>query len=345
MNIHRPFAFALLAIPLSLGLAAVADDLAFHPAKDAKSHKELRIEAEFRVKDAAMSFNGQPLPNEVRDQLTSQEMLISLAIDATETFVASKDGAPTDLLRSYDKIEIKAEVGDAPETPEAENELEGKSIRFQWDDKTSEFKKSFHESKGDDALLEKLIDDMEVRALLPTKKVAKGDTWEVPAKDMLALFCPGGVAMGGAEKSADGPDFDELSEEFGKQLEESFQEFKVTCVYKGARDDGGVQVGEIAFSYDGKASLDLDPLLRKVQESIGSEAPEMDFEATATMSLKGEGILLWDLATGQLHSYEMKADLGLDLEASIHGDQGGETFEASMSGSIGGEVTWDMTTK
>ena len=343
MKNTRAYSLALLSIPLVVGFAFVADELAFHPAKDAKTQKELRMEAEFKVEEASFTVNGEPMPGEVLDQVMAQEILLSLAIDATETFVATKDGKPTDLLRSYEKIKTTAEIGDETQESDTPSELEGKTVRFTWNEKTKTFDKTFHESKGDESDLESLIDDMEVRALLPAKKVAKGDTWEVAAKDMLALFFPGGPVTGGVEKPEDGPDLDELGAEFGKQLEESFKEFKVACVYKGARDAGGKNVGEIAFTYEGKASIDLDPLLRKIQESLGEGAPELDVEATATMNLKGEGVLLWDLATGLLHSYEMKADLGLDLEARLHGDEGGQSFEASLSGSIGGDVTWDMS--
>ena len=40
-----PYVLAVLAIPLTLALAAVADDVSFHPAKEAKSAKQLRIDS------------------------------------------------------------------------------------------------------------------------------------------------------------------------------------------------------------------------------------------------------------------------------------------------------------
>jgi len=343
MKTHSSFSLAILAIPLTLGFAAVADDLSFHPAKDAKSQKELRIEAEFRVQEASLTVNGEPLPGEMLDQIKSQEILISLAIDATETFLATKDGAPTDLLRSYDKLEATLDVGDESQSPDGANELEGKVVRFQWDEKASEFNKTFHESKGDESLLEDLIDDMEVRALLPSKKVAEGDTWDVDADRMIALFFPGGVAAAVGDDAGEGPDMGEMSAELGEQMQEAFQAFKVTCIYKGTRDAGGTRVGEITFAYDGKADLDLDPILEKVQESFGGGAPEMDFEATASMTLKGEGVLLWDVATGVMHSYEMTAKMGLDVNIQVHGEQQGQQFEVSLSGSMGGDVTWELS--
>lgn len=343
MRPSRPYVLAVLAIPLTLAFAAVADDVSFHPAKETKSAKELRIEAEFRVKEASFTMNGEPMPGEMMDQIASQEFLLSLAIDATETFTATKDGKPTDLLRSYDKMEAKFEAGDETNTPDKPNELEGKVVRFQWDDKASEFKKSYHETTGDDAALENLIDDMEVRAILPTKKVSEGDTWEVAADDLMALFFPGGIAAGAPEESADGPDMDAMGEEMAKQLEEAFKEFKVACTYKGARDAGGTRVGEIAFQYDGKGSLDLDPILEQAKDAFGDGAPEMDMSATCSMNLKGEGVLLWDLATGTMHSYEMKSNFGLDISIQIHAEPEGQQIEVALSGSIGGDVTWDLS--
>lgn len=344
MKHTNAYFLAVLGIPLTLGLASLADDVSFHPAKDLASQKELRIEAELAVKEASMTFNGEPVPGDSIEQLTAQQLLLNIAIDVTETFRATKDGAPVDLVRSYDKLELKVEIGDEVEEPEGDNDLEGKIVQFLWDAKESEYKKSFHESKGDEALLERLDADMEVRALLPDKKVGEGDTWDVSGDDLAALFFPGGIASGAGDASGEGPDMGAITDELTKQLETAFKEFKVTCTYKGARDAAGTKVGEIAFVYDGKASLDLDQLLQQAEELNGSGL-DMEFSSSASMTLRGEGALLWDLATGVMHTYEMKAELGLDVSIEAHAEQEGRQFDVSMSGTIGGDVTWAMTRK
>ncbi len=345
MKTTHAFSFAVLVIPLTLAFAAAADDLSFHPAKGEKVEKELRVEGEFHVKDVSVTVNGDPLPGEALDQISSMDLLLSLGIDASETFVSTKDGAPSELLRTYDDISVSMEVGDKKEEPVGSNALEGKTVRFQWDDENSEYKKSFHESTGDEALLENLIDDMEVRALLPTKKVATGDTWEVPAEHMTALFFPGGIASGSGNSSEGGPEFDALSEALHKQIEAGFGQFKVTCTYKGAREADGVQVGEIAFVFDDKGTLDLGSMLDDARGLFGGDMPDMDMEASATLSLKGEGTLLWDLSTGHMHAYEMRSDVGLDIHVDLHLDSNGEKAEVSMSGSLGGDVTWELKHK
>ncbi len=344
MKHSNAYFLAVLGIPFTLGLAALADDVSFHPAKDFASQKELRIDAELAVKEASISFNGEPVPADSIEQLTAQQLMLSIAIDVTETFRATKDGAPVDLLRGYDKIELKLEIGDEVQEPEGDNDLEGKSVQFLWDAKESEYKKSFHESKGDDALLESLDADMEVRALLPDKKVGEGDTWDVSGDDLAALFFPGGIAAGGGDGSGEGPDVEAITDEFAKQLETAFKEFKVTCTYTGTRDAAGTKVGEITFVYDGKASLDLDPILKQAEE-MGGGGIDMEFSSSASMTLRGEGALLWDLATGVMYTYEMKAELGLDVNIEAHAQQEGMEFDVSMSGSIGGDVTWAMTRK
>ncbi len=342
MKNTRVYALACLTIPLVVGLAAVADELTFHPGKDAKTQKELRMEAEFKVEEASFTVNGEPMPGEVLDQVMAQEILLSLAIDATETFLATKDGKPTDLLRSYEKIKMSAEIGDETQQSDTPSELEGKSVRFTWNEKTKTFDKAFHESKGDEGELESLIDDMEVRALLPDKKVSEGDTWTIDATALESLFFPGG-AISGQQDSGEGPDLDEMVESVGQQIQEALKDFRVTCTYKGTRDEGGARVGVIAFVYDGKADIDLVPMLEKLAESVGGEGvPEMDFTASAAMELEGEGLLLWDLAAGVMHSYEMKSKVGFDLNVQVHADQDGQQIEVSLAGSLGGNVTWEM---
>ncbi len=342
MKLIHTILLASLTLPLTLGLAAVADDVSFHPASSTKVEKELRVEAELQLKDLSATMNGEPLPGEMLDQLGAQSILISLGIDVTETFVATKDGAPTDLLRSYDKLTTTMEIGDEAQEPDSANELEGKTVRFLWDDEASEFKKSFHESSGDDSLLESLIDDMEVRALLPGKKVSTGDTWEVAGEKLTALFFPGGVA-GGVSAGDEGPDVDAMSEALAEQFAEAFKDFRVRCTYKGSREDDGKQVGEIAFTYDGKGSLDLGSVLDELSGSFGPGAQEMDITSDATLSLKGEGTLLWDLGTGLLHAYEMRADVGLGFNLQLRTDQQGQQIEIAFSGELGGDVTWDLT--
>lgn len=333
---------AAFTLPLTLALAAVADDVSFHPASSTKVEKELRIEAELQLKDLSASMNGEPMPGEMLDQLAAQSILLSLGVDVTETFVATKNGAPTDLLRSYDKVTTTMEIGDEVQEPESANELEGKTVRFLWDEDAAEFKKSFHESNGDDSLLESLIDDMEVRALLPGKKVSADDTWEVDGDKLTALFFPGGVA-GGVSSDGDGPDVDAMSEAMAEQFAEAFKDFRVRCTYKGSRESDGKQVGEIAFTYDGNGSLDLGSVLDELSGSFGPGAEDMDITADATLKLKGEGTLLWDLATGSLHSYEMQADVGLGFNLQLRTSQQGQQFEFALGGELGGDVTWEMT--
>jgi hypothetical protein len=331
----------LLAVPFLLALAPSADELSFHPAKDAKSKKTLAIEVELNVKDASFSVNGDPMPAEALDQIKSQALLLDLSVGATETFLASRDGRPVDLVRTYDDLKASVEMGDNQQTLDEVKEFEGKSVRFTWNDKEKAYDKVWHESKGEDAALEDLIDDMEVRALLPDRKVSSGDTWDVPAKDLEPLFLPGGMLS--PKGKDDAGEFDEIAEGVGKQLEDAFKDFKVVCTYKGAREEGGVRVAEVTFRYDGKARVDLAPILQKIQEKEGGEGmPEMHFTANCGLDLKGEGTLLWDLGTGTLHSYTMNADVGLDVSVEMSGEQEGQSIEVSMSGSIGGTVGWTM---
>jgi len=340
----RNLLLACLAAPLALGLTFVAEELAFHPTKDATSRKALTIAGEFRVSGVSFTVNGEPMPGEMLEQITSASILVDLAVDVTEVFRQTRDGRPIELLRTYDDLEASLEFGDESQSLEDAGEIEGKAIRFAWDEEEEAYTKSFHETTGEERILVDLIDDMEVRSLLPGKKVAAGDTWEVPAADLEPLFFPGGfLDLSGADQ--EGPEFDALAEDFARQLEQALKDFKVLCTYKGVREEGGRRVGEVAFRYDGRCELDLDELMAKVQESVGDQEgmPEMDISAGAGLTLTGEGALLWDLEAGMLHAYTMQADVELDVRVDVRGEAEGETFEVALSGELAGELSWEMT--
>ncbi len=343
MNPRRSSLLLLLAIPGTLGFALLADELTFHPEKDATSQKKLTIEAEFNVEDASFTMNGEPMPDEALDEIKAQALIVNLAMGVTETFKSTKDGRPLDLLRRYDDLSVSVEFGDESEDLAEAKAFEDKTVRFRWNEEEKAYDKSFHESSGDESALADLIDDMEIRVLLPGKKVAVGDTWEIPANDIGALFFPGGVPMTD-DGSGEGVEFQDVTDAIGKQIEDSLKDFKVLCTYKGTREVGGVRVGEVAFTYDGNCRIDLEPLLRKIEEEQGgSDDAELSFTASAGMELKGEGSLLWDLKAGVLHSYSMQAKPHFDVSIEASVSAGNQQFELSMSGAIGGNVAWEMS--
>jgi hypothetical protein len=330
---------AALGLPLLLAFALPADDVSFHPKDGSVLEKKLEVELEFKPEEIEVALNGEEMPDESFGGL-DESLVVKLAVGVTEKFVASKDGRPTDLLRTFDELALSMKAGSESEEAPDFDRLEGKTVRFHWKEEGETYERSFHESEGDDVLLLNLFDDMDLRALLPAKNVAEGDTWDVPGSKLLPLFLPGGLP-GEVGNDADTAPLraalEEIQDEFGKLVEDG----KLACKYAGSRDESGVRVAEIRFTLTSKGEVDFSKALEiLVQEE--EVAPTMD--ATATIDLGGEGKVLWDLAAGRVHAFEMKLDTKIDLDVKAQADVEGESFEFTVTGRIAGTGNWNLAT-
>jgi hypothetical protein len=342
MQLSRATLVACLAVPVALAFALPATKLSFAPKGGAESKKTLTIEADMSIVDLTGDVNGQPLPPEATEQLTSQGLLVTMATTVTDVYAATKDGRPLELLRTYEALDMDVEMGEESNSNAEMKAIEGKTVKFTWDEKEGAYAKSYHESEGEAGLIEELEADMDLLCLLPQRELDEGDSWEVPAKDLGPLFLPGGMVNAG-EEQADGPDMSGLLEEMRDEFEKAAETFKVTCTFKGVSEKDGAKVGEVSFVFDGKMSMDLsDMIQRVVEDQAGGEAPPMDISFNMGMGMKGEGTLWWNLAENRLHAYEMEAAAEMDMAMEMSADQGGQSMSVSMSGKAKGDMTWTL---
>lgn len=342
MKVSSLCLLACTSAPLLFAFALPADDLSFHPAANSDFSKTLKVNLEMNITDASMTMNGEPLPGEAVESLKSNSLTVDMLVGVTEKYVASKDNKPVELLRTYDKMKLDSEFGDESKEMEEFKELEGKTVSFKWNEKESSYDKSFHESEGEKDLLKSLEVDMDLRCLLPEKKVAKGDTWEVPADHLKTLFMPGGLATKGGEKEA-GAEFEKIQKNLEEQFSSALKDFKVTCTYKGTKDEGGVTVAEIGLLFDGKAKMDLASMLEDIFAAQKQEGmPDMDFKAGVGMGMKGDGTLLWNMSAGRMQNFEMNATANLDVDINVHAEQGDQPIDVVMTGRAEGKMTWDF---
>lgn len=333
---------ASLILPLSLALALAADEVAFHPSANAAVAKELEVDVELAVSDFSFSVNGEELPPEALGPIGDQKLLVHLVLGVTDKYVATKDGRPIDLLRTYDDVRVKAEFGEGSKETDGDD-FKGKTVRFVWNEETHEYDKSWHESKDDVAKLENLTEDMDLRLLLPPKKVAVGDTWDVPGANLLPLFMPGGVASGDGDTS-DNEEMTAVEEELKGQFAKFLEDFKVVCKYAGQRDDAGVRVAEIHFTFEGTPKLDLAPVIQRIAQ-LQEGAPDADVTASLSAQFKGEGSLLWNQAAGHVHAFDMQSDISLDANVDARASEEGESYQIVISAAANGKATWKMSAK
>jgi hypothetical protein len=342
MQLSRAALVACFAVPVALAFALPATKLAFAPKGGAESKKTLTIEADISIEDISGDFNGQPLPPEATEQLTAQGLLVSMATTVTDVYAATKDGRPVELLRTYDALDMDVEVGEESNSNAEMKAIEGKTIKFTWDEKEGAYAKAYEGGEGEAALIEELEADMDLLCLLPGKELDEGDSWEVPAKDLGPLFLPGGMVSVGGEE-ADGPDMSGLLEEMQSQFEKAAESFKVTCTFKGVSEKDGAKVGEVSFVFDGKMTMDLSDMIQEVVEAQGGEeVPPMDLTFNMGMGMKGEGTLWWNLAENRLHAYEMEASAEMDMSMEMNMEQGGQSMSVNMSGKAKGDMNWTL---
>lgn len=328
---------ATLTIPtIALVLAAflpAADEMRFAPEEGSSLTKTFVAESKMTSESFRITMDGREIPSEMIGEL-------ELSIDSSETFEFSDEyqklgkGRPEKLKRTIEKAEgtqsqtMKGmpggEDGGTEQKEERVSKLAGKTVLFTWNAEKDAFDKKFHESLGDDALLEKLEEDIDLRGFLPEKGVAEGDTWEIEPKAFNVVVQPGGdlaMAKKDEETSADKPDGP------GAQMAENLKG-KATATYKGTRDVDGVKCGVIEIKAELETSAEFTP-----EEAPGGEAKA---ELKATMELEGE--VLWDLAAGHVHAADIHGSQSATMKITASMEMGGQAHSMIQEIDLGGDV-------
>lgn len=338
------YAASALALPLLVAFGARADKLAFGPEDGSTLDKTLSLEVSLYVDDLSMIVDGQDVGGMMMGEL-DEALSFSVLVNVTDEYVKSANGKHLELLRTFNELSAEGGTESDREAADGIDALEDSTILFKWNEEEGVYKKSYHDSEGDEALLENLEVDMDLLQLLPSGEVSVGDTWEMDGTKALTLFVPGGMPGGGGE--SDNEVMELVNQELESQFDEAFEDFTIECTYKGLKEDGDSSYGEIAFEFEGEGAIDLSELLMALVD-LQAEGAEMEIDADITagldLSFKGSGTLLWDPKSGHLHSYEMSCEMTLlaDVNAAI--DVMGQSQEFEASAELSGTGAWTMTT-
>jgi hypothetical protein len=338
-------------------LAGGGEKLAFQPEPGSSLTKSYVMGGEFALDDISLIFDGQ----DVGGAMGQFEMNVKTEtrIEVTDAYRAVAGGRPTELLRTFEELAstMHMVVTPAPaEVPEmtSTSSLEGKTVAFRWNDEEQEYERSFHEGEGDEGLLEGLEEDMDLRVFLPESEVSADDSWTVALAELESLVAPGGNLQILPEDADFDQEtmkkFEELFSDFGEELGELL-EGECTCTFKGARDEDGVNVAEIAIDLEVATTLDLseflDDFIRTAIEQGGAEEMVKVTLDTADFNLDfgGKGTLLWNLGAGRVHSFQLSGDATMDIDIAVSVQAEGESHEADASLELSGSMHQDVTTK
>ena len=323
-------ATALLLAPALLAFQPRGTSITFHVEEGATTTKTFTNTLEMSLDDMSMLMNGSPSP-----MMPEIDMTVGgkFALTVTDDYVKMRGSMPAKLVRTYDSMEqtkttdmemdVMGQVQTQNSSTGSESELEGSTVQFVWNADADEYVASFPDGDGDEKLLEDLTEDMDLRALLPAGEVEEGATWKVSAQALKHILSPGGNlklipddADGGTDMMGMNSDLGNPDDWFNDDLEG-----EITATFAGTREtEDGVRVAVIMLSIEINNAVDLTEQVQKQLEDAelppeaeGMEIESMDIE----IDLEGEGTLLWNLAKGCAHSFEMETDLGMTVDISM----------------------------
>ncbi|MFT7679676.1 MAG: hypothetical protein ACI8QC_003681, partial [Planctomycetota bacterium] len=326
----------------------------FAPEDGSSVTKTFTSTVEFALDDMTMLMNGEENP-----MMPSMEMDMNMiqTITVSDKYGATSAGRPATLTRTYDAagnemevemvMDMMGQVQEDSSSGSGSSALEGSSVVFTWDADAGEYTKAFAEgSEGEDEHLEGLVEDMDLRVLLPDGEVDEGDEWEIDLAGLVDILAPGGdliidLQMDGAE-TAGGPDptmMSNVREMFGDMLEGS-----ASGKFTGTRDEDGVTVAVIEIEIEIDTAKDMSEF---VEELMGDQIPaevEMTLDRVdVEFALQSSGILLWDIRGGHVYSLSIEGESAVSMDMEMSMDMGGQamTFEMSMemSGTQKNEVS------
>lgn len=299
-----------------------ADKLVFGVKEGTKLSRTFEQSLQMHKRSMSVSIAGQEVPAEALEESVF-ESSFEETIEVEDDFEKVDDERPLVLVRKYAKLkhvsEDKVRMLGMPEAQESkedkESALDGTTVRFRWDDEKDEHAKEWVGDGADDELLEELEEDMDLRAILPSKAVSEGDTWTIDLKEHAEVLGPGGDF---AFKSAD-DDEDDDDDGFEENLKG-----ELTCTFKGIADIGGKKLARIAAI--GKASTFDD------QEQDEGGTMHIEF----AMDLEGE--FLWDPTAKRLASYELTGAVTAKLTIEQELGEGDQTAKLEMKIDLEGEM-------
>ena len=354
MKYQKSLLVAALAAPALLAFVAPADKIAFAPSEGASLTKTFTTSGTFQLDDLSVNVGGM-------DQAPDMEMTISWAqnVAVTDTYQTTKDGAPAKLRRTYDELGQELEVdvvvdmsamgGDTQEdgtSGSGSSELEGKTVNFVWDEDEDSYKKSFHEEEGDEDLLEGILEDMDLRALLPSEEVSEGDEWSIDLAGLTSILAPGGdlkieLEMDDGEEM-NGPDPSELADM--NELMKDLLDGEATGKYVGMREVDGTKYGVCEIDIKIDTAKDMTDMLEEMMADEMPEGMEVSFDRMdLELTLESKGELLWDMRGGHVHAFSIEGDIMIVLDMGMSMDMGGQEMamemSMEMSGTLGQEVS------
>ncbi|MFN0242815.1 MAG: hypothetical protein ACKVWV_07985 [Planctomycetota bacterium] len=341
-----------LLVPALLAFRLPAAKVRFAPAEGSSTVKTFESKGEFTLDSMSMTMNGSEMPEmDMSMTVTSNQKIV-----VTDDYVALREGGTKTLKRRFDeignetaiafKVEAMGQSQSNDKTVQSKSELTGKTVVFSWDDDS--YKKAFDPAEDNETLLEGLDEDMDLRVLLPKNEVKEGEEWTLDVKTLVPLLVPGGNLSLKPEDSDEGDDMGMGMPGMGGNMSEwlsDLLEGDAKAKFLGERTVDDTKVAAIQVTIKIKSSKDISALVQEQLEK--SKLPAVDSMNLDSMDveleIEGEGELLWDLAKGRAHSFELSGPARMTMDMSMKLGVQGQTMSMQQSMQMSG--TTNVTAK
>jgi hypothetical protein len=278
-----------LCVPLVLclfsGLVAPVEELRYAPEDGTTLTRTFEAHAELGPGEAKGWINGQELEGAEQGSFEFLERIV-----VRDRIEGVEEGRPTALVRTFvELLQESTYTLDDEETEETStSDLEGRSVRFVWDDEEEGYVAEVADEEGelDADLLEGLREDLDLRGILPDDEVEEGDEWEVEPEVYIAFMWPSGLL----DFHAEGEEIDDSIRELNQGTIDGIAG-KCTARFAGVRDEDGVRVAVLAVEFDVETHAEI---------TVDDEGASLETQLSVERELEGE--ILWDLEHGHVHS-------------------------------------------
>src|SRR5262245_13349445 len=288
-----------LSLGTALALASFAsgpDEVRYAPEKGLEVTRTCEMSGEFELGLESYTIDGEECLDPAKKSTGS--LSIEEKFVVSDELVAVGSGRPEKLARTFDELHQQQTYSETrfdgeviERTQKLTCDLEGKRVVFTLNADDERFDvQAAADQKLDAELLDGLDEDMDLRAFLPDKPVAKGDSWDVEPAAFHAVLWPGGRLP---FHDADKHESDAVEHELNAAPCASLDgDAKVT--YAGQREEDGVKV----FVLHVKADLSRTGESKPSSEHGGAPGAKVKVEFTT----QAEGDLLWSVEHAHLIS-------------------------------------------
>lgn len=313
---------ATLVAALTLSRGATEAELSFHPAKDSRARKEFSESVTWRITELTQLLNGEPVTGPT-PEITGSSEREWVALDQ---YVELATGRPKRLDRKFEKLRgqsrLDFEVSGMSEnvaTPLV-SPLEGVSVEFDCSEESACKARFAEGSTAPSTLLDGLAEDLDLRALLPLEDVGVEDRWTIDAALLARVLAPGGkLALGperGSIAASELLDPLEIATTVLCALSETSEELsgEVEALWRETREDDGRALAVIELEWKSAAKCDASKRALELMEAADAPTQRKDCALEFAVDSEGRGELVWDLAAGRAHAFELELESTLACE-------------------------------